>query len=268
MLSALSDAQRLRVPFYFCCLLGLVNWLYGFFVLPESLPPEKREPRFNWKKANPFGSFQLLNRHRDLLGMGGVLLLFHMAQGVFPAIFILLVGYRYNWTQIHAGFLLMAVGLSNVVVQLFLTGPAFKRFHERGILLIGLLSGFLGMAIYAFAPTGPIFLIGIPVAALFGFVNSGLQGLMTRRVEPWEQGQLQGANSAIQGMTAVVAPLIYTQLFHWSILAERGALGWKSWGAAVVWGAPILLAAGFTLAAYFLAIRVAKPVAPPPAPTT
>ena len=258
----------LRLPFYFAASIGIVNWLYGYFILPESLPPEKREPRFNWAKANPFGSFKLLSKHPDLLGMGGVLLLFQMAQFVFPSIFILLVGYRYHWTPRDAGFLLMAVGIANIVVQVVLTGPAVKRFGERGILIIGLGAGVIGMVLYALAPTGGLFLMAVPVASLFGFVGSGLQGLMTRRVEPWEQGQLQGANSAIMGITAITAPQVFSHIFAWSIVASGGALGWSGLKGAFIWGAPVLLAAVFTLAALILAVRLAKPVAPQePSPT-
>ncbi|MEI7931627.1 MAG: tetracycline resistance MFS efflux pump, partial [Alphaproteobacteria bacterium] len=149
----------------------------------------------------------------------------------------------------------------NILVQVFLTGPAVRRFGERGIVLIGLSVGFLGMMTYALAENGFLFLLGAPLAALFGFVNSGIQGLMTRRVQPSEQGQLQGANSSFQGITATVAPQIFSNVFAWSIL-RGGAVGWHGLPGLILWGAPILLAAAFTLAALLLALRVAKPVAP------
>ncbi len=251
----------LRAPFYFAFAIGIVNWLYGLLILPESLPKEKREPRFVWSKANPVGAFKLLNRHPDLLGMGVLLFLFQISQFVYPALFIQLVNFRYGWTEKYSGFLLMGVGVFNILVQVFLTGPAVRRFGERGIVLIGLSVGFLGMMIYALAENGFIFLLGAPLAALFGFVNSGIQGLMTRRVAPSEQGQLQGANSSFQGITATIAPQIFSNVFAWSIL-RGGAVGWHGLGGLILWGAPILLAAGFTVAALLLALRVAKPVAP------
>ncbi len=267
-LPAMSDHLRMRLPFYFAAALGIINWLYGFFVLPESLPPEKREPRFNWAKANPFGSFRLLSRHPDLLGMAGVILFFQMAQFVYPSVFILLVGFRYGWNASHAAYLMAGVGLCNIIVQIFLTGPAVRRFGERGILLIGLTAGLISMVMYALAPTGLWFLAAVPVAALFGFVNSGLQGLMTRRVEPWEQGQLQGANSAIGGIVATITPQLYTNIFAWSIVVTGGAIGWRNLGQSLVWGSPILLAAAFVAIALVLAAVVARPVAETESSTT
>lgn len=245
----LSEEARLRVPFFAAATLGAINWFYGLLVLPESLPKERREPRFNWRKANPVGSFKLLRRHNDLFGMAGVTFLFQLAHNVLPAVFVLYIGYRYGWTPGNAGFLLMAVGLANVVVQMFFVGPAVKNIGERGVLLIGLLSAVAGLMIYGLAPNGLLFLIGIPVMAFSGFIGPGLQGLMTRRVEPNEQGQLQGANSAIMAISAIIGPQIFTHVFQWSIVAGGGVL---------ISGAPVILAAMIMAAGFVLAVFVAK----------
>jgi DHA1 family tetracycline resistance protein-like MFS transporter len=256
LVSGLIGGQNLRLPFYFAAALGFINWMYGFFILPESLPPERREKRFAWKKANPVGSLTLLSRHRDLLGLAGVSFLFQLAHSVFPSIFVLYVGHRYEWTPEQTGYLMMVVGLAGVVIQMTVVGRAVKRFGERGVLLLGLMSMVIGFAIYGLADAGWQFMLGIPVMALSALVAPGLQGLMTRRVEPWEQGQLQGANSSIVGIVATFAPLIFTSIFAWSVPYR---------GQTLIAGAPLFFACFVMFLGFLLASKVAKAPAPAPA---
>lgn len=240
----------LRLPFVVCAALALCNWLYGFFVLPESLPPEKRATAFVWRKANPFGSLTLLRAHRDLLGLAGVNALYLVAHNVLPAIFVLYTGYRYGWTPLQMGLNMMVTGILNIIVQALLVGPVVKRVGERGALLTGLFSGAAGFAVFAAAPTSLIYWMGMPIFALMGLVQPGLQGLMTRRVAPHEQGQLQGANAAALGLAAIFGPLIFGLTFAWSIRHEASL---HAPGLAVA------LAAAFMVAAFALALRVARP---------
>jgi DHA1 family tetracycline resistance protein-like MFS transporter len=206
-----------RLPFLVCAALALCNWLYGFFVLPESLPPEKRVKRFDWKKANPVGSLNLLRSKPDLLGLGVVGFLFQLSHNVLPSVFVLYMGYRYHWSVDVIGLTLMGSGIAGILLQSFVVGPIVRRVGERGALLIGLFSCAVGFLIYALAPTGWLYLCGLPIFAFSGLIQPGLQGLMTRRVEPWEQGQLQGANSAMMGVTAIVGPSLYLLPFAWAI---------------------------------------------------
>ena len=193
-----------RLPFLACAGLALCNWLYGFFVLPESLPPERRQTRFDWKKANPLGSLRLLRDHPGLLGLAGVGFLFQLAHNVLPSVFVLYMGYRYGWGPNTVGATLMGSGVASILVQALVVGRVVKAVGERGTLLIGLFSGFAGFMIYALAPTGLIYLCGLPIFALSGLIQPGLMGLMSRRVAPNEQGQLQGANSAMMGISSIL----------------------------------------------------------------
>lgn len=243
----------IHVPFFACAAIALINWLYGFFILPESLPKERRALRFDWKRANPLGSLKLLRSKPDLMGLAGVVFLFQMAHVVLPAIFILYTGQRYHWDPQFAGLTLMGTGIAGIVVQGFLIGPVVKRIGERGALLLGLFMGMAGFAIYALAPTTQIYLLGIPLFALMGFAQPGFQGLMTRRVSPREQGQLQGANAAMSGIAGILGPLLYNLTFAWSV---RNDASFHLPGLA------ILIAAAFLGAAFLIALRVAKPMAP------
>ncbi len=250
---ALGDID-LRLPFYVAAGLSLLNGLYGLFVLPESLPPEKRTSRFDLARANPLGSLRLLRSHPDLLGLATIGLLFQLAHTVLPAIFVLYTGYRYGWSPSTMGLTMMATGVAGVIVQMFLVGPVVARIGERGALLLGAAGGAAGFAWYGFAPTGGLYLLGVPIFALVGFLMPGLQGLMTRRVAPHEQGQLQGANQSLQGIASMVGPALFGLTFAWSI---RHAATLQTPGLA------IYLAAALLVAAFALGGRVAR--APLPA---
>lgn len=243
----------LRLPFLVCAGLALLNWLYGFFILPESLPKEKRETRLNWKKANPLGSLKLLRSHKGLLGLASVGFLFQLAHVVLPVIFVLYSGYRYGWGPQMVGFSMLATGISNIVVQALLVGPVVKRIGERKALLVGLASGALGFAIFGLAPNGYLYFIGVPIFALMGFTGPAMQALMTSRVAPHEQGQLQGANGAMMGIAGIIAPSLFGFSFAFAV-DHNDTLHMP--------GLPILIAAAIMACGFLIALRVARPVAP------
>ena len=238
----------LRLPFLVAGALTAVNWLYGYFVLPESLPVEKRTTSFDWKRANPLGSLAFLRAHGDLLGLAGVGFLFQLAHTVLPSIFVLYSGYRYGWSPGIIGLTMMATGLLGVGVQTLLVGPVVSRIGERGALLLGAAGGCLGFALYGFAPTGWFYIASAPVFALLNFMQPGLQGLMTRRVGPTHQGQLQGANQSLQGIASVLGPIMFGTIFAWSIRQDA---------TLHAPGLAIYLAAFLLLLALLLGMRVA-----------
>ena len=240
-----------RAPFLVCAALALCNWLYGFFVLPESLPPERRQPRFDWKKANPVGSLHLLQKHPGLMGLAGVGFLFQLSHNVLPSVFVLYMGFRYGWSPATIGLTLMASGISGIAVQAMIVGRVVKAVGERGALLIGLFSGFAGFMIYALAPTGFLYLCGLPLFALTGLIQPGLQGLMTRRVLPNEQGQLQGANSAMMGIASIIGPPLFLLPFAFAIRHDA---------SLHLPGLPVLIAAALMLAATVLGYAKARPL--------
>lgn len=249
-------SHSLRLPFFVAAGLGAINWLYGLLILPESLPKERRATRFEWKRANPVGSFQLLRTHPDLLGLAGVGFLFNLAHSVLPSIFVLFVGHRFGWGTKEAGFMMLAVGVANILSQGVLVGPAVKKLGERNCLLVGLAAMTIAFAIYALAPSPVLFLAAIPIGAIGGLIGPGMQGLMTRRVQPNEQGQLQGANSAIMGITSIIGPQLYTGVFAWALLNEK---------TLHLPGLPVLVAAVLVGLGLTLALQVAKPKPPSPA---
>ncbi len=223
-----------RLPFWAAGAMALVNTAYGFFVLPESLPPEKRAP-FSLRKANPVGSLVLLRSHPELSGLALTHFLMQLAHVVLPSVTVLYMGYRYGWNELTIGLTLAGVGVCSMIVQGGLIKPVVAAVGERRALAMGLLFGALGFAIYALASTGTIFLVGIPIMALWGFAGPSAQSLMTRHVSSSEQGQLQGALASITAIAGLFGPGIFTLTFAAFIHSLPGA--------------PFLLAAGLLLLA-------------------
>ncbi|MGH8178943.1 MAG: TCR/Tet family MFS transporter [Steroidobacter sp.] len=235
-----------RLPFWIAAGFSLLNAMYGLFVLPESLPPEKRTA-FSWRKANPVGALKLLRSHRDLWGLAWVNFLSNLAHVALPTLAVLYMGYRYEWNTRSVGFLLAGVGVCSVIVQGVLVGRVVKVLGEQRTMLVGLICAALGFAIQGLAPTGTAYVVGIVVMSLWGLTGPALQGLMTRLVSPGEQGQLQGANSSIFGMSNLVGPILFAQLFAAAIVTHR------EWHMP---GAPFLLSAVLVVFAIAVTLRV------------
>jgi DHA1 family tetracycline resistance protein-like MFS transporter len=243
----------LRLPFLVAAAITFVNVAYGYFILPESLPPERRAKAYDWRRANPLGALKLLRSKVGLLPLAGVGFLFQVAHVVLPTIFVLYTTHRYGWSPGFLGLTFLLTGVLGVLVQIFLVGPTVKRLGERTTLFIGLASGALGFAWYGWAPEGWLYLIGTPIFALSGFIMPGLQGLMTRKVQPQEQGQLQGANQSLSGIGAMVGPAIFGLVFAWSLRTGQPE------------GLAIYLAAGLLVLAMGLAALAARAAAAEPA---
>ena len=238
-----------RLPFWGAAALSLLNACYGCFVLPESLPPGNRMA-IRWRRANPLGSLVLLRSHHELLGLSAVSFLGYLAHQVLPNTSVLYMSYRYGWGTAAVGLMLAGVGVAAMVVQGGLVRPITARFGERVTLLGGSLSGAAGFFLYGAAPEGWIFCLGIPVMAFWGLAGPATQALMTRRVSPFEQGQLQGAIASINGVTGLIGPTLFTQVFAYFI--ESDAI-------MRLPGAPFFLASLLLFAAAVIAWRATQP---------
>ncbi len=212
-----------RLPFWVAGALALVNAGYGFFVLPESLPPEKRAKQFAWSRANPLGSLKLLRSHPELFGLATVLFLMQLAHVVLPSVAVLYMGYRYGWGELAVGLVLAGVGACAMVVQGGLVRKVVPRIGERRALAIGLFFGAAGFFMYGLAPLGWMFLLAVPVMSLWGFAGPSAQALMTKHVGPAEQGQLQGATASSMSLAGVFGPGLFAVTFASTIDRMPGA---------------------------------------------
>jgi DHA1 family tetracycline resistance protein-like MFS transporter len=220
--------------------------MYGLFVLPESLKREQRTP-LSWRKANPVGALKLLRSHHELWGLTCVAFLSNLAHAALPSVAVLYMSYRYNWDINRVGVLLAGVGVCSIIVQGFLVGRVVKAIGERQTILFGLVAGALGFTIQAMAPNGAVYAVGVVVMSLWGLMGPALQGWMTRLVSPSEQGQLQGANSSLLGISALIGPMLFTYTFS-AFIAEH-----RDWHLP---GAPFLLSAILLVGSLTVALRV------------
>ena len=234
-----------RLPFWIAASLSFANWLYGLFILPESLPADRRAP-FRWKSANPVGMLSLLRASPPLAGLQLANFFSQLAHVVLPSTFVLYAGYRYGWDVRMVGLTLAIVGVCSMVVQGAAIGPIVRHLGERRALLAGLVFGALGFLIYGVAPTGPLFCVGIPVMALWGVSGAATQALMTRLVAPDQQGRLQGATASVQSLAQMVGPFLFTLTFAFFI-GDHAPFKLP--------GAPFLLAAGLIALALVIAAR-------------
>lgn len=214
-----------RLPFWFAAGCSLLNALYGLFVLPESLALEKRQPRLVWKNANPLGALRLLRRHSELLGLASVNFLGYVAHEIYPTVFVLYATYRYGWDERQIGLSLAVVGVASVIVSGAIVGPVVARIGERRALFAGLLLGATGFALFGWAAKGWMFLAAIPVNMLWSLAGPSSQSMMTRRVSPAEQGELQGAIGSVRSIGILVGPGIFSMTFAASLAPAVSAPG-------------------------------------------
>ena len=234
-----------RLTFWAAAAFALINLLYGFFVLPESLPRERRTQRIEWKRANPVGSLRLLRSHHELWGLSWVNLVTYVGHEVFPNVWVIFCIAAFGWSTGSIGLTLTLVGAVATVNQATLVGPVVKRLGERRTLLASLVVAVVGLALMGIN-NGIVFLIAAVIISLPMYQASS-QALMTRRVRPEEQGELQGALGSLRGISMLVGPGIFTLTF------AQFAGPWRSLGLI---GAPWLLAAFLYTVALVIAWRV------------
>ena len=245
-----------RLPFWVAGGLSLANALYGYFVLPESLPPEKRQS-FTLRRANPVGSLTLLRSHPELFQLATIQFVGYLAHEVFN-VWVLYTIFRYGWKEGTIGFSLALVGICSVVISAGMVPAIVARLGERRTLYIGQFFGAIGMVFAGLARTSLFFFLSIPVMMLWTISSPAAQGMMTRRVSESEQGELQGAISSLASLAWIFGPGVFTFTFAFFIDQTRG------WNLP---GAPWYLGGFLLFIAMAMATRIPR-LAANPAPAT
>ncbi|HEY8089579.1 MAG TPA: TCR/Tet family MFS transporter [Polyangiaceae bacterium] len=245
----------LRLPYFVAAGLNGLNLLYGFFVLPESLPPERRRP-FSFARANALGSLYGLARHPVVLGLTGTLACSYLAQWILQSVWALDTQARFGWNLRMVGISLMVVGFATAIVQGLLVRLSVRRFGERKSLIAGIVMGVVGHACLALAPNGALMLTFIFPLALGGLAGPSVQAIISRHVGATEQGELQGSLNSLAGLAAIVGPLIGTTL-----LARFGT----ETSVPHLPGSPFLAGAAFNALGLVLALRLFARTPPVPA---
>ena len=236
-----------RLPFWVAGGLSLANALYGYFVLPESLPLEKRK-RFTLRRANPVGSLILLRSHPELFRLATIQFIGYVAHEVFN-VWALYTIFRYAWREGTIGLSLALVGACSIVVSSWMVPAMVSRFGERRTLYIGQFFGALGMVFAGLARTGAFFFFSIPIMVLWTMSSPAAQGMMSRRVSDSEQGELQGAIGSLSNLAWIIGPTLFTFTFAYFIEPAR------RWNVP---GAPWYLGAVLLFWAMFMATRIPK----------
>jgi len=232
-----------RVPFMAAAGFSFVNWLYGYFILPESLKPENRRT-FDWARANPLGAFINLTKYPVIFGLIGALTLVYIALHAVQSNWSFYVIEKFGWDEAHIGYSLGAVGLLSAIVQGYLIRLILPKIGQKRGVYIGLLLYSIGFVLYAFATQGWMMYVFMIPYILGSIAGPSLQGIISTQVNASEQGEVQGALTSLQSLTSIFGPLMMTQLF---------ALFTSESAPVYFPGAPMLLAALLTLVGAYLA---------------
>ncbi len=244
-----------RAPFFAAAALAAINFAFGWFILPETVTPEKRRP-FRWTRANPAGGLKYISA---IPGVGALLFVFffyQIANMVYPAIWAFYTAAAFGWSPGMIGASLAVYGLAMAVTQGLLIRWIIDRFGERNTVWFGLIYNVMTLPLIAFVTNGWVLLAMTPLAALGAVVAPALQGVMSRRAADNQQGELQGVLSSINAIGMIAAPVIFTWIFAKFTASDAEVF---------VPGAAFLLATVFMLIAWVIYATSVKNARPKPA---
>lgn len=214
LLGSLFSSFGTRVPFLVAAILSLLNWAYGFFILPESLAEENRRP-FEWKRANPLGSLMQLKKYPAILGLIISIMLIYIAGHAAQSTWTYFTMEKFKWNERWVGYSIAFVGLSIAVVQGGLIKPVMKRLGENKTVYAGLVFYIIGFVLFAFASHGWMMFAFMVPYALGGIAGPAIQGIVSAQVPPNAQGELQGALTSLMSITSIIGPVLMTGLFSY-----------------------------------------------------
>lgn len=212
LLGSVFSQYGIRVPFLVAAVLSLLNWVYGYFVLPESLSPENRRA-FDWKRANPLGSLLQLKKYPSILSFVAATMLIYIAGHAAQSTWTYYTIEKFNWNEQWVGYSIAFVGVTVAIVQGGLVGFAMKTFGQKKSVIIGLGLYIIGFTLFAFASSSwMMFAFMIPYA-LAGIAGPAIQGIVSGQVPANAQGELQGALTSLISVTSIIGPILMTALF-------------------------------------------------------
>lgn len=233
-----------RVPFYAAAGLTMLNWLYGFFILPESLPKENRRA-FEWSRANPVKAFSNIKRYPMLLGLLASIILIYVAAHAVQSNWAFFTKEKFNWTKDTIGYSLGVVGVLVAVVQGGLMRFISPKLGPVKSVYYGLLLQVLAFFLFAFASQSWMMFVFLIPYCLGGICGPAMQGIISSQVPSNQQGELQGIMTSVMSATSIVGPLLMTSLFAWFTGKEA---------PFYFPGAPFVLGGLLTLLAVFWAV--------------
>lgn len=213
-IGGLLSGWGVRAPFYAAAVLCLLNALYGYFVLPESLKKENRR-RFEWRRANPFGSLQFLKKNPAISGLALSFFLIYLAAQSVMANWSFFTEFRFGWDAKMVGISLGVVGLLVGLVQGGLTRVINPKIGNEKSIYLGLLLYTIGLVCFAFANEGWMMFVFLIPYCFGGIAGPSLQATVSGHIPPTQQGELQGALTSLMSLTTILGPLIMNNLFEY-----------------------------------------------------
>ena len=237
-----------RVPFIGAAVLSLINWLYGYFILPESLAKENRR-RFEWKRANPIGSLKMLNKYPVIAGLVVSIALIYISAHSVQTTWSYYTIEKFGWSPTMIGYSLGVVGICVAIVQGVLIRRIIPKIGQEKSIYWGLLLYTIGFVLFAFASQTWMMFAFTAVYCLGGIAGPAIQGIIATHVPANEQGELQGALTSLMSATSIVGPLIMTGVFAY-FTSSQAPIHFA--------GAPFMVSAILTLISTVLAYRSLK----------
>ena len=233
-----------RIPFIAAAVLTFINWLYGYFILPESLKPENRR-KFDIKRANPIGSLQHLKKYPVILGLVASLVCIYIAGHAVQSNWTYFTMEKFKWDEAMVGYSLGVVGILIALVQGGLIRIINPKLGAKRSVYFGLGLYLIGFILFAFASTSWMMFVFLVPYCLGGIAGPALQGIMSNQVPANEQGELQGALTSLMSATSIVGPPLMTGIFAY--YTRKNGLYFP--------GAPFIVGALFTLFNLIFALR-------------
>ncbi|MFN3265563.1 MAG: TCR/Tet family MFS transporter [Deinococcales bacterium] len=215
-LGGLLGNVGLHTPFLVAAGLTLLNWLYGFFILPESLKLENRRA-FSWARANPIGSLAALAKYPVVLSLSASIVLSNLAQLGLQSTWVLYTDYKFKWTPGDVGISLAVVGLTAAIMQGGVIRILLPKLGEKNAIIIGQITGVISFTLYGLATQGWMMYAIIFAGAIGSIGGPATQGMVSRGVPDNEQGALQGSISSLSSLTGVVGPLLSNTVFGYFV---------------------------------------------------
>jgi DHA1 family tetracycline resistance protein-like MFS transporter len=244
MLGGLLGNNNLHLPFYVAAGLSAANLVYGYFAVPESLPPEARSPAISLARANPFAALLKLVRREDIRGLVIAYTLATFAQMMLQTTWVLYTTFRFNWTPRENGVAMFCVGLTAVIVQAGLLALLIRRLGEVRLALAGMLSGCITYTLYGLATDGWMMYVFILCNLLAFAAMPALQGIASKATPANAQGELMGSLQSISSLGVVLMPLAGA-----AILGAVSHLAPGDWRIGSTFFACALMQAGAVLVA-------------------
>jgi DHA1 family tetracycline resistance protein-like MFS transporter len=235
-----------RAPFLVAAGLSLLNVIYGFFVLPESLPVEKRRA-FDWQRANPIGSLKQLKKYPVVSGLVVSLVLIYLSAHAVQSNWAYYTMFKFGWDEAMVGYSLAMVGLMVAIVQGGLIRVAIPKLGASRAVYIGIAFNAIGLICFGMASMGWMMFVFLVPYCLGGISGPALQGIISAQVPADEQGELQGALTSLASLTSIVGPVMMNSIFAYFSSDEA---------PIYLPGASFYLASIFTMVSLFFAYKV------------